>query len=55
METLVEVVHWHLDLFSWDYPILIDDLQREKELNYSTFVEKIRLKCVHFIVKKTML
>ena len=30
----------HLDLFSWDYPILIDDLQREKEFELSQRLSK---------------
>lgn len=43
----------HLDLFSWDYPILIDDLHREKEFELSQRLsEKLGLRCVHFHSEK---
>jgi len=39
----------HIEYFSWDFPIIIDDLHREKEYIFSqTLSQKCDLKCIHY-------
>jgi hypothetical protein len=39
----------HTDLFSWDFPVLIDDLHREQEYLFSQHLSsKCSLKCIHY-------
>ena len=39
----------YTDLFSWDYPVLIDDLHRESEYQFSQQLsESVNLECTHF-------
>ena len=40
----------HTDSFSWEFPVLIDDLHREKEYQFSQQLsENMNLHCVHFV------
>ena len=39
----------HTDLFSWTFPVLIDDLHRENEYQFSQQLSKnVNLQCIHF-------
>jgi hypothetical protein len=39
----------HTELFSWDFPVLIDDLHREQEYLFSQrLAKKCNLKCIHY-------
>jgi len=39
----------HVESFSWTYPVLIDDLHREREFTFSQELAKtLNLKCIHF-------
>tara|TARA_B110001452_G_scaffold264254_1_gene266976 strand:+ start:837 stop:1358 length:522 start_codon:yes stop_codon:yes gene_type:complete len=39
----------HIEYFSWNFPIVIDDLHRDKEYVFSQALsDKCNLKCIHF-------
>tara|TARA_B110000305_G_C19269822_1_gene553859 strand:+ start:419 stop:943 length:525 start_codon:yes stop_codon:yes gene_type:complete len=39
----------HVDSFSWEFPVIIDDLHREKEYAFSQHLsEKCNLQCTHY-------
>ena len=39
----------HTDFFTWEYPVLIDDLHRENEYQFSQELSKnLNLECIHF-------
>lgn len=39
----------HIDIFSWDFPVLIDDLHREREYLFSQRLSNMcKMKCTHY-------